>query len=902
MKFRRSSLFGLCVLSTLAVFGCNDPESNAKKCYQASDCGNTDEWKCNIETNSCELRQPEHCINTIKDGDEADVNCGGSCLAKCEVGKACTDNDDCGTGNCTDKKVCAVKSCTNDTECVSPAVCWFDDTVETPTDGVCISCVDGIVNGDETDVDCGGNTCAQCEKGKTCKTADDCVTGECTNKTCTGDTPVAPTASDLVINEVLPAANKTSMFGNMAINQCDFVEIVNIGTHSISLDTVKLVLQRIEENKEHSPVTYELHGGLRPLQAALVHACSDTSAFPADLHSIYNEKLDFTNSATDYTISLHIDDVEAVKVSYKIEKEKSGVSLNLAEDMKPGNTTLVHHNTLNENLHSPGMCANLQPFSTGCIDICANGVKDGDETDTDCGGSCNKCANDKVCKIGADCLTGSCEGGKCVGEMPQTPVAGDLVINEVMPAADKSKSFDNFSSSEQCDFAEIVNKSSKLLTLDGISLVLARTDKETDPVSYTLSGNLKPKGVALIHACSSEPFPKDVLSIYNKKFDFTNSGLNYTISLTSGETALATVTYATAKERKGESLNLPTDLSTDSTEMSYHSELSEFKHTPGRCLNNGTFASGCFDSCSTGVKDGDETDVDCGGSCAGCELDQACTSGSDCASGNCVGGKCASTCENKVLDGNETDVDCGGSCAPCEDDKACKANSDCMSNYCYEDKCTACTDDAVCGAGAFCMFGSCIACDTPEKGELVINEVLGKLSSPNNGMLNCTVCDKEVEFIELYNTSGKRLNLSTLTLKLVKEEDGAEKSIPLANVPGCLSADHYLVLVSKKLESGDEIVLDNDNSVVFRHSNATLNDGKAYNFTIYNSDATVIHEAYMPAHAEAGVSLARTGGIYDDDTSLITLKPHNTLTYYSDKVETKNSPGLDNFTNAVSVD
>ena len=38
-------------------------------------------------------------------------------------------------------------------------------------------------------------------------------------------------------------------------------------------------------------------------------------------------------------------------------------------------------------------------------------------------------------------------------------------------AADKSKSFDNFSSSEQCDFAEIVNKSSKLLTLDGISLV-----------------------------------------------------------------------------------------------------------------------------------------------------------------------------------------------------------------------------------------------------------------------------------------------------------------------------------------------------------------------------------------------------------------------------------------------
>ncbi|MBO5753977.1 MAG: hypothetical protein J6S69_09890 [Proteobacteria bacterium] len=900
MKFRRSSLFGLCVLSTLAVFGCNDPESNAKKCYQASDCGNTDEWKCNIETNSCELRQPEHCINTIKDGDEADVNCGGSCLAKCEVGKACTDNDDCGTGNCTDKKVCAVKSCTNDTECVSPAVCWFDDTVETPTDGVCISCVDGIVNGDETDVDCGGNTCAQCEKGKTCKTADDCVTGECTNKTCTGDAPVAAVAGDLVINEVMSNASTSKAFDNIeGSKQCDFVEIVNITDHAVSLDGVILKTKRIGGDEKEA--SYPLSGSLRSKQAAVINACED-NYFPSDVLSIssFEPAFGLVNTAEGYNISLHIGETEAAKVNFAAST--AGHSFNLSKDLEANNPALVLHNTVNADFNnSPGRCSNNQPFSTGCIDVCTNGVKDGDETDTDCGGSCNKCANDKVCKIDADCLTGSCEGGKCVGEMPQTPVAGDLVINEVMPAADKSKSFDNFSSSEQCDFAEIVNKSSKLLTLDGISLVLARTDKETKPVSYTLSGNLKPKGVALIHACSSEPFPKDVLSIYNEKFDFTNSGLNYTISLTSGETALATVTYATAKERKGESLNLPTDLSTDSTEMSYHSELSEFKHTPGRCLNNGTFASGCFDSCSTGVKDGDETDVDCGGSCAGCELEQACTSGSDCASGNCVAGKCASTCNNQTLDGNETDVDCGGSCNACEDNKACKANSDCMSNYCNENKCTACTDDAVCGSGAFCMFGSCIACDTPQKGELVINEVMGKLPSSannNNGMINCSGCGKEVEFIELYNKSDKRLNLSTLSVKLVKEEDGAEKSIPLTNVPGCLSADHYLVL------SKESISLDDEKSVTFKHSNATLNDGKAYNLTIYHSDTSVIHEAYMPAHSEGGVSLARTGGSYDDDTSLITLKPHNTLTdeAFGLKVEAKNSPGLDNFTNAVSVD
>jgi hypothetical protein len=47
------------------------------------------------------------------------------------------------------------------------------------------------------------------------------------------------------------------------------------------------------------------------------------------------------------------------------------------------------------------------------------------------------------------------------------------------------------------------------------------------------------------------------------------------------------------------------------------------------------------DSCINGKQDGNETDVDCGGSCAPCDLQQACNISADCLSGNCQSGICA---------------------------------------------------------------------------------------------------------------------------------------------------------------------------------------------------------------------------------------------------------------------
>ncbi|MEZ4262467.1 MAG: SUMF1/EgtB/PvdO family nonheme iron enzyme [Polyangiaceae bacterium] len=114
-----------------------------------------------------------------------------------------------------------------------------------------------------------------------------------------------------------------------------------------------------------------------------------------------------------------------------------------------------------------------------------------------------------------------------------------------------------------------------------------------------------------------------------------------------------------------------------------------------------------------GVKNGDESDVDCGGTIAPkCTVDKACGKGEDCTSGVCTAGKCAApTATDGVKNGDESDVDCGGKDSPkCAPGKACLDAVSCESNICTDKKCTTpAADDAVkngtetdvdCGGGA----------------------------------------------------------------------------------------------------------------------------------------------------------------------------------------------------------
>jgi hypothetical protein len=102
-----------------------------------------------------------------------------------------------------------------------------------------------------------------------------------------------------------------------------------------------------------------------------------------------------------------------------------------------------------------------------------------------------------------------------------------------------------------------------------------------------------------------------------------------------------------------------------------------------------TDASVPMASCHDGEHNGNETDVDCGGSCDPCATGQGCQLGSDCASGVCTSGICqAPTCSDGTRNGQETDVDCGGgTCPQCVLGKACMLNSDCTTGACMTMRC-----------------------------------------------------------------------------------------------------------------------------------------------------------------------------------------------------------------------
>lgn len=100
-------------------------------------------------------------------------------------------------------------------------------------------------------------------------------------------------------------------------------------------------------------------------------------------------------------------------------------------------------------------------------------------------------------------------------------------------------------------------------------------------------------------------------------------------------------------------------------------------------------AARCNDGpkCDDADRNGNETDVDCGGSCRGCLVGQTCATTSDCAGTACSGGSCsAPSCSDGLKNGSETDVDCGGGCQKCVDGMMCEHNSDCLSDRCWNNR------------------------------------------------------------------------------------------------------------------------------------------------------------------------------------------------------------------------
>jgi hypothetical protein len=164
------------------------------------------------------------------------------------------------------------------------------------------------------------------------------------------------------------------------------------------------------------------------------------------------------------------------------------------------------------------------------------------------------------------------------------------------------------------------------------------------------------------------------------------------------------------------------------------------------------FPNGKPPSCNDGSQNGDESDVDCGGSCGGCGISIQCGVSSDCSSNFCSSGVCAeASCTDEIQNGQETAVDCGGSCI-CTTGQACQDNNQCDSS--------SCTAQGVCGA-ATCIDGiknqdessvdcggSCKGCGT----EVFCNidsdcrdGICGSINSPNDHLCAAPSCFDSVQ-------------------------------------------------------------------------------------------------------------------------------------------------------------
>ncbi len=307
---------------------------------------------------------------------------------------------------------------------------------------------------------------------------------------------------------------------------------------------------------------------------------------------------------------------------------------------------------------------------------CSDGVKNGDETDLDCGGSCKACGNSKGCGVDADCTSRVCEPGV---QLCRAPTCGDGVKNGTETDVD-------------CGGGTCGACNNGLACLAGADCVRLSCDLDTKLCSPPTCTDGVKNGTETDLDCGSTcPSCADQ--------QMCKGSGDCQSSICPPGTLLCAAASCVDATRNGDE----TDLDCGGTVClgcavdqlcklgadcrSLHCDSSTL-----RCM-----AAGCSDQ----LKNGTETDLDCGGpDCRPCNNAQSCLVGGDCKSRVCepTSHQCiAESCTDTLKNGQESDVDCGGSqCSPCATGLSCRLASDCVSQVCSS---STCVDNGTGGTG-----------------------------------------------------------------------------------------------------------------------------------------------------------------------------------------------------------
>lgn len=296
------------------------------------------------------------------------------------------------------------------------------------------------------------------------------------------------------------------------------------------------------------------------------------------------------------------------------------------------------------------------------VATCSDGLRNGIESDVDCGGICGKCKPGQGCGMSTDC-----DSGVCLNSICAAPSCSDKAQNQDETDVDcGGKTCPACGFGKKCGMA--TDCSSMICKLKVCSDISCTDQVKNGAESDIDCGGAQCPRCAAGQGCGG---PADCTS------GVCTGGICQTPSCSDGVW------------NGGE-----TDMDCGGPDLCPPCGDGKGCVIGRDCASNVCGVRGlCVaPTCVDGVKNGSESDTDCGGNtCPKCGDGRGCGGARDCKSGVCTGGICQPpSCSDGVQNGGETDIDCGGPgmCPRCVDNRACQAGGDCVSQFCVQNRCT----------------------------------------------------------------------------------------------------------------------------------------------------------------------------------------------------------------------
>ena len=301
------------------------------------------------------------CQDGVANGSETDIDCGGTC-GPCGTNAPCVTKTDCVS------KVCTAGKCKK------------------------ASCSDGVTNGLESGIDCGGGgACARCADGAICATGSDCASHVCSGALCK-----AATCSDGVKNGSEGGVDCGLFCGNTCPDgsTCSFKQDCASGVCGGPSGSGTCSAPRCDDSTLNGTETFYDCGGGTCMGCGPNDPCrvgSDCRGGDCDPVALLCRP-----SCTDGRTN---------------NNETSIDCGGPCSPCRPDNDCKVPQDC------TTSVCSPVVNHGMHCMPLasCTDGLKNGQETDLDCGGPfCLTCTSGKVCLIGKDCASTTCAAtGRC---------------------------------------------------------------------------------------------------------------------------------------------------------------------------------------------------------------------------------------------------------------------------------------------------------------------------------------------------------------------------------------------------------------------------------------------------------------------------------------------------------